>query len=150
MTVGAECMGFPWRFNRSNVKVGLIHTPHKTNMSRTLCLLSLAVLLTAGCKSYVDESAGRTAGEVIDDVSIKLRVKAALVNDEELSGFRIKVDVDKGVVRLRGKIERPELRQRALKLVREVRGVVDIVDKLVLVESKAKKSPGTGDHESQR
>lgn len=105
-------------------------------MSRAFCLLSLAVLLTAGCKSYVDDSAGRTAGEVIDDVSIKLRVKGRLVNDEELSGLRIRVDVDKGVVRLRGKIERPELRQRALELVRGVRGVVDIVDKLVLVESE--------------
>ncbi len=105
-------------------------------MSRALCFSILAVFLTAGCKSYVDESAGRTVGEVIDDVSIKLRVKAALVNDEELSGFRIKVDVDKGVVMLRGKIGRPELRQRALKLVREVRGVVDIVDKLVLAESE--------------
>ena len=111
-------------------------------MSRALCLLSLAVLLTAGCKSYVDESAGRTAGEVIDDVSIKLRVKASLVNDEELSGFRIRVDVDKGVVRLRGKIRRPELRQRALELVRGVRGVVDIVDKLVLVDSEPEPSAG--------
>ena len=103
--------------------------------------------MTAGCKSYVDESAGRTVGEVIDDVSIKVRVKAALVNDEELSGFRIKVDVDKGVVRLRGKIERPELRQRALKLVREVRGVVDIVDKLVLPESK-EENPKAEDSET--
>lgn len=106
-------------------------------MSRAFRLLSLAVLLTAGCKSYVDDSAGRTAGEVIDDVSIKLRVKGRLVNDEELSGFRIRVDVDKGVVWLRGKMRRPELRQRALELVRGVRGVVDIVDKLVLVESES-------------
>ena len=111
-------------------------------MNRALCLLSLALVLTTGCKSYVDDSAGRTAGEVIDDVSIKLRVKAGLVNDEELSGFRIRVDVDKGVVWLRGKIRRPELRQRALELVRGVRGVVDIVDKLVLVESDAEGRSG--------
>ena len=107
-------------------------------MCRAICFSILAVFLAAGCKSYVDDSAGRTAGEVIDDVSIKVRVKAALLNDEELSGFRIKVNVDKGVVRLRGTIKRPELRQRALKLVRGVRGVVDIMDKLVLVESKQK------------
>ena len=112
-------------------------------MSRALCLLGLATILTAGCKSYVDESVGRTVGEVIDDVSIKVRVKASLVGDKELSGFRIKVDVDKGVVRLRGKIKRPELRQRALKLVREVRGVVDIVDKLVLMESLQEDSKAT-------
>ena len=109
-------------------------------MYRALCLLSLAVILSAGCKSYVEDSAGRTAGEVIDDVSIKVRVKARLLEDEELSGFGISVDVDKGVVRLRGKIRRPELRQRALDLVRKVRGVVDIVDKLVLVEPKGKSS----------
>ena len=109
-------------------------------MSRALCFTILAVLLTAGCKSYVDESSGRTVGEVIDDVSIKVRVKAALLNDEELSGFRIKVDVDKGVVRLRGDIKRPELRRRALEVVREVRGVVDIVDKLVLVEPEEEDS----------
>ena len=110
-------------------------------MFRTLCLLSLALFFIAGCKGYVDDSAGRTAGEVIDDVSIKLRVKTRLVNDKELSGFRIDVDVDKGVVRLRGKIERPELRQRTLELVRGVRGVVDIVDKLVLVETQPEAAP---------
>ena len=109
-------------------------------MYRALCLLGLAALLSAGCKAYVEEDAGRTAGEVIDDVSIKTRVKAALIRDTELSGFRIKVDVDKGVVRLRGKIKRPELRARALELVRGVRGVVDIVDKLELVESEAEES----------
>ena len=109
-------------------------------MFRALCLSILAIFLTAGCKSYVDESAGRTVGEVVDDVSIKVRVKARLVGDKELSGFRIKVDVDKGVVRLRGKIKRPELRQRALELVRGVRGVVDIVDKLVVVESQREDS----------
>ena len=111
-------------------------------MCRALCLLGLAVFLTAGCKSYVDESAGRTVGEVIDDVSIKVRVKARLVGDKELSGFRIKVDVDKGVVRLRGKIKQPELRQRALELVRGVRGVVDIVDKLILAQAPQKESNG--------
>ena len=112
----------------------------KTDMSRAFFLAILAAFLVAGCKSYVDESAGRTAGEVIDDTSIKVRVKARLFGDKELSGFRIRVDVDKGVVRLRGKIKRPELRARALELVRGVRGVVDIMDKLVLVEPKGKDS----------
>ena len=106
-------------------------------MYRALCFIGLAAILTGGCKAYVDESAGRTAGEVIDDAFIDMRVKARLIGDKELSGFRIKVDVDKGVVRLRGKIKRPELRQRALKLVREVRGVVDVIDKLELAESEA-------------
>ena len=112
----------------------------KTDMSRAFFLVILAAFLAAGCKSYVDESAGRTAGEVIDDTSIKVRVKARLFGDKELSGFRIRVDVDKGVVRLRGKIKSPELRTRALELVRGVRGVADIVDKLVLAEPKGKES----------
>ena len=109
-------------------------------MYRALCVIGLAAILAGGCKAYVDDSVGRTAGEVIDDTVIDMRVKTRLIGDKELSGFRIRVDVDKGVVRLRGKIERPELRQRALKLVREVRGVVDVVDKLELVESKAEDS----------
>ena len=112
----------------------------KTDMSRAFFLVILAAFLAAGCKGYVDESAGRTAGEVIDDTSIKVRVKARLVGDKELSGFRIRVDVDKGVVWLRGKIKSPELRTRALELVRGVRGVVDIMDKLVLAEPKGKES----------
>ena len=106
-------------------------------MYRAFLVIGLAALLTGGCKAYVDDSAGRTAGEVIDDAVIDMRVKARLIGDSELSGFRIRVDVDKGVVRLRGKIKRPELRERALKLVREVRGVVDVLDKLELVESKS-------------
>ena len=111
-------------------------------MYRAFFVIGLAAILTGGCKAYVDDSAGRTAGEVIDDTVIDMRVKARLIGDKELSGFRIRVDVDKGVVMLRGKIKRPELRQRALKLVREVRGVVDVVDKLELVESKAEDPKG--------
>ncbi len=103
-------------------------------------MIGLAAILTGGCKAYVDEEGGRTAGEVIDDTVIGARVKARLFGDKELSGFRIRVDVDKGVVWLRGKIKRPELRRRALELVRGVRGVVDIVDKLVLVEPEPKES----------
>ena len=109
-------------------------TAKLSDMYRALCAIGLAAILTGGCKAYVEEEAGRTAGEVIDDTVISARVKARLIGDKELSGFRIRVDVDKGVVRLRGKIERPELRPRALELVRGVRGVVDVVDQLELVE----------------
>jgi osmotically-inducible protein OsmY len=64
-------------------------------------LIIVAAAFVAGCQSYHDGS-GKTVGEVTDDRAIHARIKYALWDDEELSGWSINVDVELGAVALYG------------------------------------------------
>lgn len=97
-------------------------------------VFSLAlVCLLAGCQSY-REGGSRTVGEFTDDVGILSSVKAALVRDDEVKGFRINVDVRKGVVSLYGRVPSAYARNKAVEIARGVRGVIKVEDRLTLVE----------------
>ena len=72
-------------------------------------------------------SPGMTAAKV-DDAAIKTQIKAKL-RDHAAAGLgNVDVESDSGVVRLTGVVQRPELKQRAAELVRNVDGVRDIVN----------------------
>ena len=111
-------------------------------MTRT-CKLVLWLLLApiAGCQAYTDPSAGRTVGEVTDDALIHARVKAALLRDRQVSGLRIDVDVQQGVVTLRGTVKSETLRLRALGIARDAPGVRQVKDGL---STPAAESPEDG------
>ena len=99
----------------------------------SLSLLTLFMMLLAGCQSYVDGSK-RTPGEVTDDAQIKIAVKLKLLDDPEVKGTQIGVKVNRGVVTLSGRVPSNYAREKALRLSTEVRGVKSTVDKLTLVE----------------
>ena len=99
----------------------------------SLSLLTLFMMLLAGCQSYVDGSK-RTPGEVTDDAQIKIAVKLKLLDDPEVKGTQIGVKVNRGVVTLSGRVPSDYSREKALRLSAEVRGVKSTVDKLTLVE----------------
>ena len=67
--------------------------------------------------------AGRTAGEVVDDATISTKVKGALLNDENISGFAISVKTFEGEVTLTGAVDNERQRRRAGDLARSVDGV---------------------------
>lgn len=95
----------------------------------SLAALLLAVLLSAGCQAYRDGQT-RTIGEVTDDLAIQSRVKLALLNDPDIKGLRINTEVRRGVVTLDGNIASHRLKQRALDLVRSLKGVRSVQDRL--------------------
>lgn len=100
-------------------------------MTRT-CKLLLWLLFVpiAGCQAYTDPEAGRTVGEVTDDALIHTRVKRALLRDRQVSGLRINVDVQQGVVTLRGRVKSETLRLRALGIAGDAPGVRQVKDRL--------------------
>ncbi len=95
-----------------------------------VCLVALAC---SGCASY-KEGGSRTVGEFTDDVGIQSAVKTALIRDKEISGLRINVEVNRSVVSLYGRIPSEYARQKAVRIAAGVRGVVDVQDRLTLVE----------------
>ena len=104
-------------------------------MLRNVSLLILSLFLVAGCQSY-REGGSRTIGEFTDDVAIQTRVKSALIGDEEIKGMPINVEVVRGVVTLYGPIPSDYARNKAVNIVREIRGVTEVRDRLTLTGSR--------------
>lgn len=97
--------------------------------------LFLSALLAAGCSSMQGTSSDgskKSAGRVIDDATITSKVKAALLGDPDISGLKINVDTENGVVRLKGEIKTMALRKKAESLARDVEGVKKVDNQLVI------------------
>ncbi len=79
--------------------------------------------------------AGRTTGEVVDDATINTKVKAALFDDEKVSGFAISVDTFKGQVTLTGAVDNEQQRERAGDIAGSVTGVRTVNNQLNIKEN---------------
>jgi osmotically-inducible protein OsmY len=90
----------------------------------------------AACSTNSDrgdaESAGATAGRVVDDSVITGKVKAALVADPTTKAHQISVETFKGVVQLSGFVDTREARSRAEQVAQGVEGVRDVKNDLEL------------------
>lgn len=98
-------------------------------------MAALAIMLllgVAGCRTYLDDAASRTPGEVTDDLTIHTVIKTRLLRDDDVRGLRINVDVNKGVVTLSGKVRSEAERQRAVEVASAIPSVVRVVDNLVV------------------
>lgn len=93
-----------------------------------LATMTGALLLT-GCQSYKDGKS-RTVGEFTDDAAIQVRVKSKLVRSRDVNGALMNVEVKKGVVTLFGRAASSEMKQRAVEIVRSIKGVTSVDDRL--------------------
>jgi len=110
-------------------------TKTANNLWRSWPRFSLVILIAAfaaGCQAYKDGSS-RTIGEFTDDARIQAAVKTALISDEEIAGWPMNIEVHRGVVGLYGRIPSETARAKAIRLAGEVRGVVEVQDRLTLV-----------------
>ena len=92
----------------------------------------LCLALVAGCQSYRDGQS-RTVGELTDDSAIQLKVKTQLMADKNVNGFRLNVEVKRGVVSLYGRVNSQEMRLRALEIAGSIKGVASVEDRLEVV-----------------
>ena len=97
--------------------------------------IPVAVLLLSACQSYLDGNS-RTVGQFTDDARIQAAVKTALVGDDEVKGLPINVEVNRSVVSLYGRVSSDYLRNKAVSLAGDVRGVVRVEDRLTLVQAE--------------
>lgn len=79
--------------------------------------------------------ANRSAGEVVDDVALTARVKAALAGNTVTKARQIDVDTRKGVVELHGFVDSQAEITEAVKEARAVSGVVDVRNDLEVKKS---------------
>jgi osmotically-inducible protein OsmY len=88
--------------------------------------LILIVLAFSGCVALT----GETAGENVDDTVLTTEIKAKLAAEKVLHTTRVGVKTERGVVYLTGSVETAEERGQINKIVRGVRGVREVVDRL--------------------
>ncbi len=70
------------------------------------------------------------AGEVMGDAAITTAVKSKFLADPDVSGLKIDVDTENGVVVLRGTVPNATEKARALELARKTTGVKSVKDQL--------------------
>lgn len=87
--------------------------------------LSLTLLTVVGCASTSKQEG---TGEYVDDVVITSKVKAAILNDENLKSAEINVETFKGVVQLSGFVSSRAAANRAVAVTRSVKGVTAVKD----------------------
>jgi hyperosmotically inducible protein len=113
-----------------------------------IALIAGAALAAAGCgeRSSFDPKVERGASAVanatgnataqmadsFDDAAITARVKIALASDLGLKSVKLKVDTERGVVRLSGEVESNTQRVRALLAAAAVDGVKDVVNNVII------------------
>ncbi|WP_029591289.1 molecular chaperone OsmY [Franconibacter pulveris] len=126
---------------------------NKTKISKTLLAVVLGSVMATSAvhaeSSVTDKtkSAADTAGQKIDssmnkvgnfmdDSAITAKVKAALVDDENIKSTDISVKTEKSVVTLSGFVESQAQAEQAVKIAKGVEGVQSVSDKLHVRDGK--------------
>jgi hyperosmotically inducible protein len=104
------------------------------NIARFASLAALAGVLaigglTGGCAATPTKD---STGEYVDDATITTKVKSALLGDDAVKSFEIKVETFKGVVQLSGFVDTADQKAAAEKDASAVMGVKDVKDALAV------------------
>jgi hyperosmotically inducible protein len=125
----------------------------RLKISKTLLAVTLGSILVSGsalAETTATEKAQSTAdsagkkidsymnkvGNFMDDSSITAKVKAALVDDENIKSTDISVKTDKKVVTLSGFVESQAQAEKAVSVAKGVEGVTSVSDKLHVRDAK--------------
>jgi hyperosmotically inducible periplasmic protein len=93
-------------------------------MKSKICAIFLLLFVLAGTCLAKQEP--------ITDDSLYNQVKIKLASDQVVKGGGLDIDVKQGVVTLSGSVETTEQKERAEKLVKKMKGVKQVVNKLTL------------------
>ena len=74
--------------------------------------------------------AGRTVGQTVDDATINAKVKAALLQADDVKGTDINVDTVNGTVTLKGAVQSQAQSDRAVTIAKGIEGVKQVQNTL--------------------
>lgn len=101
-------------------------------------VVSVLFFLLSGCNKPVDIAGapppGITVGTQIDDAVVSAKVTAALLSNDEVKGYDIKVATRKGEVMLSGFVDSQNQKDRSAIIAQGIEGVKSIDNKLMLKE----------------
>ena len=100
------------------------------------CIHALGVVLGLVCAALVAGCAGdrmsRSTAEAVDDHLLANKVKVALYADKQVRSRQIVVEAAQGVVQLRGIVDSPAERERAVQLAQGITGVKAVREHLTV------------------
>ena len=79
--------------------------------------------------------AQRSAGESVDDTTIAVSVKVALVDSDAVEAGKINVEVHKRIVQLSGYLPTDDQKSAALEIAHGVEGVARVEDALIAIST---------------
>ena len=91
--------------------------------------LAILVASLVGCASTATQEG---TGEYIDNAVITTKVKAAIFNEPTLKSFEINVETIKGTVQLSGFVNSQANIDKAVEVVRQVKGVKSVKNDMQL------------------
>ena len=86
------------------------------------------------------QSTARDAVSAVKDGWLLMKIHAEMVDEPTLSGSDINVDVDKGVVTLKGTVRSEAGRERAIAVAKSSEGVKNVIDQLRVVSPSPERS----------
>ena len=94
------------------------------------CLVLLMLIATfAACAATRTQE---STGEYVDDSVITTKVKSLLAADDFLKSFKISVESFKGTVQLSGFVNSQKAVNKAVEIVKSVKGVTSIKNNLIV------------------
>jgi hyperosmotically inducible protein len=109
---------------------------YRINAVAIAAIMASVALLSASPQAYADDDEGRTAGQTIDDTTINTTVKSKLASIDEVHARNINIETNKGRVALIGYVRSEEQHKLAIAAAKQVEGVVEVIDALLVVEEK--------------
>ncbi len=104
-------------------------------LTRKLALISTLAIavevagLSGGCAGTRTSD---STGQYVDDTGITTKVKGALLKDDMVKSFEIKVETMKGVVQLSGFVDNADQKRAAGRDAASVSGVSDVSNNLIV------------------
>lgn len=95
-------------------------------------LVIAAALAGTGCTMLRGE---QSPGAYVDDSALTARVKAALLDSEEVKGTQINVDAYNGQITLSGNVDDEQTKRRAEEIARQVPGVKSVQSTIRVAEA---------------
>jgi hyperosmotically inducible periplasmic protein len=95
-------------------------------------LIAVTAALLVGGFASTAAFAAETVGEKIDDVSVLTKVKAELLNNKQVDGLDVNVDVKEGRVTLSGTASNEAERAKAVQIATTTKGVKSVDNQITL------------------
>lgn len=102
----------------------------------TACNRQEAAHTNASTPADASPPPSTTVGTEIDDTVVTTKVKSALLSDQDIKGFDIKVETRKGIVLLSGFVDNQARADRAMSVVRAVEGVKGVENNMSIKDGK--------------
>jgi hyperosmotically inducible periplasmic protein len=105
---------------KSSGKVGIL------GMSKIFVQVIFLICILNGCQMIKE----KTSGPEFEDTKMTAIIKAQLARDDQATLQAVTVDVDDGVVKLKGKVNSEQKKAKAEEIARKVDGVKNVVNNL--------------------